>query len=266
MLGISSSARTSGLLVLGDEVRESHARRARPAPGPTFRRPMNALLAVDVPPISHVTIWGSGPLGINKTVGDLRASRRSRRSLVFCLGTRRKDALVPAGGLLPEHRRVGRRRSCATRSSCRRWAPTASATCRTSPRCSSSSSSATSPRSSRACSSRPTRASAMPLDARARHVGHLQRRRHREAGARSLPEELDGSAGRAEGRSCPLVVVIEFVSTFIVRPFSLMVRLFANMLAGHLILVTFAALTRRAVGAARSRSSSCRSRSRCSSR
>jgi F-type H+-transporting ATPase subunit a len=28
-----------------------------------------------------------------------------------------------------------------------------------------------------------------------------------------------------------------------VRPFSLMVRLFANMLAGHLILVTFAALS-----------------------
>ena len=47
----------------------------------------------------------------------------------------------------------------------------------------------------------------------------------------------------------PLVVIpIEFVSTFLVRPFSLMVRLFANMLAGHLILVTFAALTRRAVG------------------
>jgi len=40
-----------------------------------------------------------------------------------------------------------------------------------------------------------------------------------------------------------LVVPIEFISTFIVRPFSLMVRLFANMLAGHLILVTFAALT-----------------------
>ena len=49
-------------------------------------------------------------------------------------------------------------------------------------------------------------------------------------------------------RRCP----IEFVSTFIVRPFSLMVRLFANMLAGHLILVTFAALTRGAVGARRS--------------
>ena len=45
-----------------------------------------------------------------------------------------------------------------------------------------------------------------------------------------------------------LLAPIEFLSTFIIRPFSLMVRLFANMLAGHLILVTFAALTRRAVG------------------
>ena len=39
-----------------------------------------------------------------------------------------------------------------------------------------------------------------------------------------------------------LVVPIEFVSTFLVRPFSLAVRLFANMLAGHLILATFAVL------------------------
>jgi F-type H+-transporting ATPase subunit a len=38
----------------------------------------------------------------------------------------------------------------------------------------------------------------------------------------------------------PLVALIEFVSAFLVRPFSLAVRLFANMLAGHLILVTFA--------------------------
>ena len=38
---------------------------------------------------------------------------------------------------------------------------------------------------------------------------------------------------------------IEFVSTFFVRPFSLAVRLFANMLAGHLLLVTFAVLTAR---------------------
>lgn len=40
-----------------------------------------------------------------------------------------------------------------------------------------------------------------------------------------------------------LIVPIEFVSTFLVRPFSLAVRLFANMLAGHLILVTFAVLS-----------------------
>ena len=40
----------------------------------------------------------------------------------------------------------------------------------------------------------------------------------------------------------PLVALIEFISTFFVRPFSLMVRLFANMLAGHLLLVTFAVL------------------------
>lgn len=41
----------------------------------------------------------------------------------------------------------------------------------------------------------------------------------------------------------PLVALIEFVSNFIVRPFSLAVRLFANELAGHLLLVTFATLS-----------------------
>ncbi len=40
-----------------------------------------------------------------------------------------------------------------------------------------------------------------------------------------------------------LVTPIEFVSTFLVRPFSLMVRLFANLLAGHILLVTFAVLS-----------------------
>jgi len=40
-----------------------------------------------------------------------------------------------------------------------------------------------------------------------------------------------------------LVTPIEFISTIIVRPFSLAVRLFANMLAGHILLVTFAILT-----------------------
>ena len=36
-----------------------------------------------------------------------------------------------------------------------------------------------------------------------------------------------------------LVTPIEFLSTFLVRPFSHAVRLFANMLAGHILLVTF---------------------------
>ena len=41
----------------------------------------------------------------------------------------------------------------------------------------------------------------------------------------------------------PLVGLIEFISTIIVSPFSLTVRLMANMLAGHILLVTFALLT-----------------------
>jgi F-type H+-transporting ATPase subunit a len=40
----------------------------------------------------------------------------------------------------------------------------------------------------------------------------------------------------------PLVSLIEFLQILIVRPFSQAVRLFANMLAGHLILVTFGVL------------------------
>lgn len=47
----------------------------------------------------------------------------------------------------------------------------------------------------------------------------------------------------------PLVGLIEFVSNFIVRPFSLTIRLFANMLAGHILLVTFALLTESLVTA-----------------
>ncbi len=39
-----------------------------------------------------------------------------------------------------------------------------------------------------------------------------------------------------------LVTPIEFISTFLLRPFGLAVRLFANMLAGHILLVTFGVL------------------------
>ena len=41
----------------------------------------------------------------------------------------------------------------------------------------------------------------------------------------------------------PLVGLIEFVSNILLRPFALAIRLFANMLAGHMLLVTFAVLT-----------------------
>lgn len=40
-----------------------------------------------------------------------------------------------------------------------------------------------------------------------------------------------------------VVIPIELVSNFFIRPFSHMVRLFANLLAGHILLVTFAILT-----------------------
>ncbi len=39
-----------------------------------------------------------------------------------------------------------------------------------------------------------------------------------------------------------LVTPIEFLSNFLIRPFSHAVRLFANMLAGHILLVTFSVL------------------------
>ncbi|HMC41763.1 MAG TPA: F0F1 ATP synthase subunit A [Acidimicrobiales bacterium] len=41
----------------------------------------------------------------------------------------------------------------------------------------------------------------------------------------------------------PLFALINFVSDIFVRPFALAVRLFANMLAGHLLLATFAVLS-----------------------
>lgn len=41
----------------------------------------------------------------------------------------------------------------------------------------------------------------------------------------------------------PIVGLIEFISTILVTPFSLTIRLFANLLAGHILLVTFGLLT-----------------------
>lgn len=51
-----------------------------------------------------------------------------------------------------------------------------------------------------------------------------------------LPPNVDGVLK-------PIVGFIEFISTVFVRPFSLTVRLMANMMAGHILLVTFALLS-----------------------
>lgn len=45
-----------------------------------------------------------------------------------------------------------------------------------------------------------------------------------------------------------LIGPIELLSNLILRPFSLTVRLFANMLAGHILLVTFSLLTEELIG------------------
>jgi F-type H+-transporting ATPase subunit a len=41
----------------------------------------------------------------------------------------------------------------------------------------------------------------------------------------------------------PLIVVIEFLQNVILRPFTLAVRLWANMFAGHMLIVMFSAAT-----------------------
>jgi F-type H+-transporting ATPase subunit a len=43
----------------------------------------------------------------------------------------------------------------------------------------------------------------------------------------------------APGFILPILIPIEFISTFLFRPFTLALRLFANMFAGHLILLVF---------------------------
>jgi len=60
---------------------------------------------------------------------------------------------------------------------------------------------------------------------------------HRPPPSPAPPAPAALPASPARSRTLPVL------STFLVRPFSLAVRLFANMLAGHLLLVTFALLT-----------------------
>ena len=201
---------------------------------------MNSLLlSVDVPPISHVTIWGSGPLGINRTVA-VYIFATVATTLLFWLGTRKKDALVPSGFMQnTAESGIGFVRSqviMATMgpdglgylpylsalfffiffSNITEIIPTVQF-----------------PANARL---------GMPLVlslftwAIYMVVGIIKQGPLHFLKNSTVPSGVPWWV-------LPLVVPIELLQVLIVRPFSLMVRLFANMLAGHLILVTFAALT-----------------------
>ncbi len=199
---------------------------------------MNLLLAVDVPPISNVTIWGAGPLGFNKTAA-IYIFATVATILLFVLGTRRKDALVPSG-ILQNSAESGVAfvreqiimQTMGTDGL--RYLPYLTA---------------------------------LFFFVFFSNITEIIPGIQFPANARfGMPLTLalatwvifnvvgvvkQGPLHYLKNSLIPpgvpkailiLVIPIEFVSTFIVRPFSLMVRLFANMLAGHLILVTFAAL------------------------
>src|SRR5262249_54758285 len=201
------------------------------------RASMN-LLGVAVPPVSHVTNWGTGPLGFNKTAA-IYIFAAVATMLVFYFGTRRKDQLVPAG-LLQNTAESGVAfvrnqiimQTMGTDGL--RYLPYLTALfffiffsniTEILPF-------VQFPANARF---------GMPLvlalvTAIAYHAVGIKR----QGGLHYLKSSTVPSG--VPIAILPLVVLIEFVSWLIVRPFSLMVRLFANMLAGHLILVTFASL------------------------
>lgn len=197
------------------------------------------VLGVEVPPISEVTIWASGPGGLNKT-GLIYLFAALATLLLFVLGTRRKDALVPAGllqnsaesgvafvrnqiimqtmgtdglGYLPYLTALFFFIFFANITSVIPFVQF-SANARF----------------------------AMPLVLALitwvifNVVGVVKQGPLHYLKSSLIPPGVPKAL-------LPLMVLIELVSTFVVRPFSLAVRLFANMLAGHLILVTFAALS-----------------------
>jgi F-type H+-transporting ATPase subunit a len=199
---------------------------------------MSSLLAVDVPPISHVTIWGNGPLGINKTI-VIYGFAMVATIVVFWLGTRRKDALVPAGlfqntaesgvafvrnQIIMQTMGVDGLRYLPYLttlfffiffSNITEILPVVQF-----------------PANARF---------AMPMTLALatwfifNFVGVVKQGPGHYLKNSLIPPGVPPFL-------LVLVIPIEFISTFLVRPFSLMVRLFANMLAGHLILVTFATL------------------------
>jgi F-type H+-transporting ATPase subunit a len=200
---------------------------------------MNAPLAVEVPPLSHVTNWPEIALGLNK-VALIYLFATVATILVFWLGTRRKDQLVPAG-LLQNTAESGvafvRNQIIMQTMGVDglRWLPYLTALfffiffsniTEIIP-----------------VVQMPANARfAMPLVLALltwifyNVVGVVKQGPFTYFKNSTIPPGVPKVM-------LPLMFVIEFVSTFLVRPFSLAVRLFANMLAGHLILVTFASLT-----------------------
>jgi F-type H+-transporting ATPase subunit a len=203
------------------------------------------VLGVDVPPVSHVTIWGAGPLGINKTV-LIYLFALIATVAVFYFGTRKKDALVPSGILQnTAESSIGFVRNqiimqtmgvdglgylpyLATLfffiffSNITEIIPGVQ----------------------------------FPANARFGvplvlalltwvifNVVGIARQGAGHYFVNSVFPPLGDMPVIAKIFMYVLLAPIEFLSTFIIRPFSLMVRLFANMLAGHLILTTFAVLT-----------------------
>ena len=199
---------------------------------------MNLLLA-EVPPISHVTIWGAGPLGINKTA-VIYGFATIATILIFVLGTRRKDSLVPSGLFQNvAESGVGFVRNQVIMSTMGPeglpYLPYLTALfffiffsniTEIMP-------AVQFPANARF---------AMPMTlALVTWVLFNAAGMIRQGPLRYIKNSLIPPGVPAA--LLIIIIPIEFISTFLVRPFSLMVRLFANMLAGHLILVTFGALT-----------------------
>jgi F-type H+-transporting ATPase subunit a len=207
---------------------------------------MNALLlAVDVPPISHVTIWGNGPLGINKTI-VIYGFATVMTIIVFALGTRNKNALVPAGiwqntaesGVAFVRNQIIMQTMGVDGLY---WLPYL-----------------TTLFFFIFFSNITEIIPAVQFPANARFAMPMTLALATWVFFNVVGIKRQGFGHYIKNSLIPpgvpkflliLVIPIEFISTFLVRPFSLMVRLFANMLAGHLILVTFATLTAALWGA-----------------
>jgi F-type H+-transporting ATPase subunit a len=198
-----------------------------------------SLLGVDVPPVSHVTNWGTGALGFNKTAA-IYIFATVATLLVFYFGTRRKEALVPAGiiqntaesGVAFVRNQIIMQTIGADGLG---YLPYLTALF-----------------FFIFFSNITEIIPGVQFPANARFgvpllfalatwviynvVGVVKQGPLTYLKNSTIPPGVPKAI-------LPLVMLIELVSTFLVRPFSLAVRLFANMLAGHLILVTFAVLS-----------------------